>query len=99
MKRQCDRTLRRQVEHEWQSSLTAFCHAPDVVGGLGALVKRAPPDAMLARGTVCGFDGSLVLVHWDLVQNLRPSCGAEQVGLGRIAASEREAPTLLVNLV
>ena len=68
-----------QVEHHWDSMLPDFCHSTPTVGSFGAVTNADPPDPMLARGTVCGFDGSLVLIHWDMVMNTAPSCGAEQV--------------------
>ena len=67
------------VEHHWDSMLVDFCHSEPTVGAYGAVTNVDRPDPMLARGTVCGFDGSLVLVHWDMVQNTQPSCPAEQV--------------------
>ena len=68
-----------QVQHAWDTMLTDFCHSTRTVGGFGAVTHTDRPDPMIARGTVCGFDGSLVLVHWDMVQNTAPSCPATQV--------------------
>ena len=48
--------------------LVDFCHSEPTVGAYGAVTNTDAPDPMIARGTVCGFDGSLVLVHWDLIQ-------------------------------
>ena len=63
-----------QVQHAWESSVTALCHAQDEVGErLGAVTTIAGPDPMIARGTVCGFDGSLALIHWDYITNTRRS--------------------------
>ena len=68
-----------QVEHTWRSSVPALCHAH--VGeaidgscmGFCHTASTDAPDPMIARGTVCGFDGSLVKVRWDMVSNQRPS--------------------------
>jgi hypothetical protein len=57
-----------QVQHAWDTMLTDFCHSTPTVGGYGAVTHTDRPDPMIARGTVCGFDGSLVLIHWDFVQ-------------------------------
>eukprot|EP01052_Picozoa_sp_SAG31_P007216 SAG31_NODE_341_length_17459_cov_29.188123_8_plen_849_part_00 len=61
-----------RVETPFLTTQAALCHAPDVIGDYGA-TRRTQPDPALARGTICGFDGSLVVVHWDLIMNLEPS--------------------------
>jgi hypothetical protein len=68
-----------QVEHRWESTVPALCHAPaaahadGVCDGFCHSSSGPAPDPMIARGTVCGFDGSMVLVRWDLVSNQGPS--------------------------
>jgi hypothetical protein len=68
-----------QVEHAWRSMVPALCHAPSashpdgLCEGFCHTSNAPPPDPMLARGTVCGFDGSLVLIRWDFVSNTAPS--------------------------
>ena len=62
-----------QVEHAWRTEVTPLCHAAvENGGGLGSTTITAP-DPMISRGTVCGFDGSLVLVRWDMSMNTAPT--------------------------